>query len=165
MELVRKYKNEDFFQILGQISVFFATLDVLTTSVILALVKKEKFSELKPLSDNTTLQQKLLWIKRLNEGCVKNTEALNELKGFIDEAIKVAEERNRYIHDQWLFNPEKIVEGRTTRFKLIGLKNFTCNFEPKDFSLDDFYLFKDEIAKLQIKMGSISDKLGLLKNH
>jgi hypothetical protein len=150
------YTNEDFFKILGKISVFTATTDVLITEMLFALVSKEKFVELDPLDDNSTLTQKLYWIKKLEKENVKDEELLRKVHLFIDEAIRIFKERNRYVHDHWIFKPEYIAQGKIQRSRLL-LKDDSIKFEePKDFDLNDLYLFCNEIGEIQKKVAEVS---------
>ena len=58
METNYQYKNEDFFKVIGHISVCFATLDSITSQLILRLLPIDKKNQI-PFTDITTLGQKL----------------------------------------------------------------------------------------------------------
>jgi hypothetical protein len=154
-----KFKNEDFFQVLGRISIFFATADFITTEIIIRLIKDESRDEIKPLEDSSTLTQKLKWLQQLTLESVTDSLILEDLKFFLPWAIDISLERNRYIHDQWVFNKEDILVGKINRARIIGLKKFKIEIEQKMFTIDNLYTFLTEVGEMQKKLFEILNKL------
>lgn len=146
------YKNEDFFQIIGHISIFFATLDFFV-SVLLTDIVKETCTETPKLND--TLGKKLRFLKSLAEKDVNNIVCLMELKKNIDEAIEISDERNRYIHDQWIFDEKKIKQGYIRRIKIIGTRHIKIVEEQESLSLNDLQVFLKKIGNMQKKISSL----------
>ena len=116
------HKNEDFFKVFGHISVFFATLDFFVTYFIMQLVNGKLLNlekkQIDSLSDRT-LGQKFQFLKKIKEGDVKDGKVWSGLQKFLDDAIKLSEKRNRFIHDQWVFDNNAIKKGEIALHKLI----------------------------------------------
>src|SRR5271169_6971775 len=103
------YRNEDFFRIIGHISVFFATVDFFVSEVMIRLTALPGASV--PFSDTATLGQKFERLGKLTSGDVTNPEVLSALHVELPRARAVAKERKRYIHDQWVFEPQLVASG------------------------------------------------------
>lgn len=151
-------KNEDFFQVIGHISVFFSTLDFMTSVLITKLIISNEKSRFK---DNTTLTQKFRIIEDYKEHEVSNIDILNELKEFMPEAIEISKKRNRFIHDQWIFRPENIEIGKIERAMVIGLEGNKTQLETFNHSLEDLYQLLNEIGSIQKKVGALLGRLEL----
>lgn len=135
---------DDYFKLLGKISVLFATLDFAVTEVILKIAKSETGSFKLP-AENSTLGKKLRFLKESSFSSALGLTAMEHLSGFLPAAIEVADERNRYIHDQWIFNQDFISKGKIERIKMTssGLK------EKVLLTLEDISEFEMKIAKIQ----------------
>ena len=144
------YRKEDFFQAIGHISVLFATLDLFVTLAFLHLVGVWKTSLPAPFNDYTTLGQKLRLLENLKPNEVVNPGLLATLQSQLPWIIDIAKERNRYIHDMWIFKPDLISQGRIQRARLEagGLKNGSLS-EPEEMTLDDLYKFAKEVGEAQ----------------
>ncbi|MBN1292662.1 MAG: hypothetical protein JXB48_12550 [Candidatus Latescibacteria bacterium] len=155
------YRNEDFFQVFGRICIFFATLDFFVSEVIIRLIKTNRQIQ---LSENMTLGQKFKIISDLSPDQVIDPDILFDIKKILPEAIDVSRERNRYIHDQWVFNPELISKGKINRF--------TLNFPPQtayinkqtELTINDLDAFLKRIGELQKKFGAFLDRLPSINN-
>ena len=111
LEVIMLYRNEDFFQVIGRISVFFSTWDLLTTLLTMRLVKRQ--TRLPVNFDRRTLPQKLRFLGELSAPEVVDPDVLKEVKLELPAALSVAGKRNRYIHDQWVFTPTWCGEARS----------------------------------------------------
>jgi hypothetical protein len=142
--------NETFFQIFGHISVFFATWDFLVTTIITRLVCPQRI-ELKRL-EGATLGQKLHYLQGIGEADTVNPELYRRLQAVLPKALKVAELRNRFIHDQWKFAPEDVNRGVIERHALkLGQvdSEVTFAFVSERYSLEQLYEFLGEIGEQQ----------------
>lgn len=137
------HKNKDFFQIIGHINIFFATLDFFA-SILLTEISKETYVK-RPKLD-APLGQKLRFFKNLKEEDVNDVSVLRQLKKYIDEAIDISDERNRYIHDQWVFNEQKIKKGYIDRFRI---KEGSKGIDGVTLSFDDLQSFLKKIGDMQ----------------
>jgi hypothetical protein len=103
------FTNDDFFRVIGHISVFFATWDLFTTLLLMRLMKPERPL---PSMERRTLGQKLKLLEGLKPDHVVDPGLLDRIHADLPAAYPVSEERNRYIHGQWLFAPELIATGQ-----------------------------------------------------
>lgn len=124
-----RIEKDEIFNMLGHITVFFATLDFLTTSLIFYLVTDEFKENKKRLSDAMTLANKFRFLQSLADDDVKNLDVLNRVRDFLDEAILIAQERNRFMHDQWEFKEDNLKDGVIKLFKITGLKEWKWKTE------------------------------------
>ena len=144
-----RYTNKNFFEVIGHISVFFSTWDVLTSLLIIRLVKRHN-----PLSDlnRKTLGQKLKLLGGLTPTDVVNPALLGRVQLALPEALSVAEKRNRFIHDQWVFADESIATGviRLLSVEVImGSEGRSVNMAPTNFHIAELYAFLDTVRKQQ----------------
>ena len=72
-----RYTEQDFFQVLGQISVVFAAWDVLTTLLTIRLAKRQVPI---PSLDRKTLGQKLRYLSRLSHAQVIDSTVLDRVQ-------------------------------------------------------------------------------------
>ncbi|MFH1509418.1 MAG: hypothetical protein ABIE68_04600 [bacterium] len=151
------YKKEDFFQVIGHVSVFFSTLDVLTSILISELVKKSVAN--KPKYDDT-LGIKFRFLKGLNNEDVNSVKTLKKLNGLIDEAIKISDERNRYIHDLWVFDDKNIRKGYIDRLRMKGTNKIGFEKEVSTLSINDLYVFLKGIGNMQESIGKMIKNKG-----
>jgi hypothetical protein len=144
-----RYTNENFFSIIGHISVFFSTWDVLTSLLIIRLVKRQ--SPL-PILNRKTLGQKLKLLGGLAPTDVVDPALLGRVQLALPEALLVAEKRNRFIHDQWLFAEEKITTGEIGLLSVevvVGSEGRTANMAPTNFHITELYTFLETVGKQQ----------------
>jgi len=158
----KKYTNENFFQIIGKISIVFATLDFFTTQLIFRLISAEYYDDL-GITDSTTLGQKLKKLEKLKEENIDYPAALVELRKILPKAISFAEERNRYIHDQWVFTESEISYGKIFRVRIRRKNNLNINFsdveENKTLIIEDLNDFCDEIINMQVEIKKIVESI------
>ncbi|MFA7419334.1 MAG: hypothetical protein WCZ90_06570 [Melioribacteraceae bacterium] len=143
-----KYTTESFFQLFGHINVFFATIDFIVTLVIYRLLKFENFKN-SPINEKTTLKQKFRILKDVKAENVYDLNALKKINNFVDEAIELSEKRNRFIHDQWLFAPDLINEGKIGRLNLnkISMGSFTPQQETHSY--EELVEFINKLGNMQ----------------
>ncbi|MCL4840478.1 MAG: hypothetical protein KJZ79_01475 [Bryobacteraceae bacterium] len=110
-----RYTSEDFFMVLGHISVLFATWDLFATLLLLRLMSSP--SSATRLSD-ATLGRKISILGALGPEEVVDPSLLGEVHQFLSTARETAEMRNRFIHDQWLFDAVNVEKGIITRHSL-----------------------------------------------
>lgn len=158
----KKYTNEDFFQIIGKISVVFATLDFFASQLLFRLMSAEGYDNLK-INDTTTLGQKFKKLSEIKDEDVDYSLALVGLRKILPEAVAVAEERNRYIHDQWIFIESEISSGKIHRAKLKRKNNLNINvsdFEiAKILKIEDLNAFCDKIVNMQVRIKKIVESI------
>ena len=143
--------NETFFQIFGHISVFFATWDFFVTTIITRLVCPDRIN-LKRL-EGATLGQKLHYLQDVGEEDTVNPELFRRLQAALPKALKIAEMRNRFIHDLWKFAPEDVNRGAIERHTLrLGQldSGVTFEFVLERFSLEQLHEFLAEIGEQQL---------------
>ena len=148
-----KIITEDVYKILGQISIFFSTLDILTTSLIFYLTTEEYKKNNKPLNDRMTLAQKFIFLKGLSDKDVKDIDVLNRVRDFLDEAIIISQERNRFIHDQWEFKKDNMNNGTIKLYKITGLKEWKWKTVGVEYDLQKLNNLLTEIGRIQGKIG------------
>jgi hypothetical protein len=154
-------KIEEVFDLLGHITIFFATLDFLTTLLIYDIITDEYKKNHNPLRDNTTLKQKFVLLKNLKITDVKSEPLLIEIHNFIEEAISISEERNRFMHDQWVFDDKYLEKDTIRKIKIGGLNKWEIKTEESNHSLQDIQSLLISIGKMQYK---VNDALKELKN-
>ncbi len=149
-------RNEDFFEIIGKVTVFFSTVDLLATE----LISKFKSIETEPFKlpkETATLGMKIGFIEKIVVTSPQAIAALNHIYENLTFIKEVANERNRYMHDQWIFNQEIIKSGRIERIRLTssGLKESTS------LSYDDLNNFCNEVGKVQSIFAEAMKKAGV----
>jgi hypothetical protein len=158
----RKYTNEEFFQIIGRVSIVFATMDFFATQIIFRLTSAEEYESLK-IGDNTTLGTKLYKMNKIN--AIDNTypSVINELRKILPKAIAISKERNRYMHDLWIFKESDICNGEICRVRPRRKNSLNINTSDMDnnvtLKIHDLYSFCDEIIKIQNAMRKIADSI------
>lgn len=143
------YTDADFFRILGRISVFFATWDILTTALALRLIDASKVAKKRALNDRLTLTQKLERLSNLKEPEVFDVQVLNDMKKILPGAISVARLRNRYTHDQWKFDPGTVPHGTVFRCEVTGLHQWSFDMTEERTTIADMYSFLAQLGSLQ----------------
>jgi hypothetical protein len=139
--------NQDFFQEIGHISVFFATLDFFVSILIDQItINPQAIS----LAGTSTLAQKFRFLSKLNSEEVRDIVKLNEVKKYLSRAKMAAQERNRYIHDQWVFAPDLIPQGRIRRSRYSSKR-----WDTKELSMSDLIAFRAELGELQKIFGNL----------
>ncbi len=153
------HTNDDFFKVFGEISVHFATLDALATLLILRLVRVECIEKKNPIDDRTTLGQKFRFLEKLRDDQVFDQDILNSLKNVLERSIELSDERNRYIHDQWVFAENTIARGEIERVTFTELDKWLVGAKTKKFTLADLQAFRGQIDDMQNKIGALVGKL------
>jgi len=150
--------NADFFQVFGHISVFFATWDMFTALLIVRLVRPE--CEIPP--SNSTLGKKLMFLERLNDDQVVNPELLTRIQTDLPDSKEVSRKRNRFIHDQWVFEPTLIAQDKIKRCTLRMEQNMGIRFAPMDqeeYHITDLYKFLETVGEQQKKYFGFAQEL------
>lgn len=140
------YSNDDFFRVIGHISVFFATLDLFTSEVIVRLMPGDPTTT-PPFPENSTLGQKLALLEKLKSTEVTNSDVLLDLQEGLPRAQAAAKERNRYMHDQWVFDSGLIAQGRIRRVRLVFGSPLKANIQ--ELTIQDLQAFLSEVGELQ----------------
>jgi hypothetical protein len=142
--------NEDFFQIFGHISVFFATWDFFVTAIITRLVRPQLI-KLRRL-EGSTLGQKLHYLQGISEEETVSPDVCRRLQAALPTALEIAELRNRFIHDLWKLAPEDVDHGAIERLTLkLGQEEcgVTFAFATERYSLEQLYEFLNQIGEQQ----------------
>ena len=142
--------EKDFFQVLGHISVFFSTLDVLTSIFIRQQIKSDFHLK---FNDKTTLGQKYKILQGFNQEHFVSLEVYSDFVNILPEAIEISEKRNRFIHDQWIFNQKNIEVGTIERGMLKVFETGKWKMDIDVHTLDELYVFLNELGELQKKVG------------
>lgn len=150
---------QDFLRVFGHISVFFATLDFMTTEAILRLVDEGITDPKLKMNDRMTLAQKFRIIEYLEASQVTDPAVLLSLKQFMPQALQVGETRNRFIHDQWVFAAESLAAGKITRVRLTGLENGRIQMQSEETTLDNLRFFLGQIGEIQQRLGAALSQL------
>ncbi|TKC57691.1 hypothetical protein FBD94_20680 [Pedobacter hiemivivus] len=116
-----------------------------------------------PLKDSTTLGVKLKLLDALGEQDVISSVVLQQIKLVLPEAFKVANERNRFMHDQWVFAPQTLENGIINRMSLTDLKNWnTVPTAEVPYTYSDLEDLLRRIGALQHTFGEAVNTLQLL---
>lgn len=153
------YQNEDFFQAIGHISVFYATWDILLTTLYIRLLKDNNSISLKKIKDILTLNQKLHLVNKLEDKDVIDSSILKDFKANFKKLIEIGKERNRYIHDYWVFKEDLIPHGKIERHRIKGLGNKIVTWSEIELSIEDLYSFLNKVGDMQKFIGSLVDRL------
>ncbi len=143
-----KYSDNDFYQVLGRITVAFATWDYHVTALILNLPSKGM-----SINDTTTLKQKLRILEDLRPDQIKNDLVLDKLSNILPEAIQLCEARNRYIHDHWVFNKDTISVGEIKLMRFTGLDKNDVKPNTEKLTISNLNIFLEEIIQMYNKFG------------
>jgi len=138
------FSEDDYFRLLGRISVKFATLDLMVTELMLKLIQREEDNFDRPW-EQATLGKKLKYLQDTQFTSEYGVKIKILLSDILEKAIEIAKERNRYIHDQWIFDPNSITNGLIDRIRLTssGLK------ERSSLSIEDIKEFERKLAFIQ----------------
>jgi len=145
------YSDNDFFRVIGNISVYFATLDFFVSELIMRLIPitPNAIQQTPPFNERSTLGQKLRILQKMTHDDVVKPEILPQIHYVLPDAIEVSEERNRYIHDQWIFAPASISKGEIGRLKITIQKNWFPSFESSNHTIAELHEFLGKIDRLQ----------------
>lgn len=147
------YTNDDFFRVIGRISVTFATWDIFVSDVIVRLRPGKP-----PLFNETdTRGRKLRLLERLKPEDVCDSHLLAGLVVHLPEATSIADERNRYIHDQWLFDKDLIARGRIRRYRFVFEAEIRA--ESKELTIRDLESFSRTLLGIQKPFSDAAHKL------
>lgn len=150
--------NADFFQVFGHITIFYATWDLFTTILIARLVKPEYDVP----DQNSTLGAKLHFLEMLKKDRVVNADLLAKIQAELPESQEVSRQRNRFIHDQWVFEPEAVAQGRIKRRALRIEKGWGVRLtalDPIEFHISQLYSFLRVIGEQQKKFANYMSEL------
>lgn len=117
------------------------------------------------INDRTTLGQKLNILSKLEEKDVEHPLVIIDLKKLLPEACEIAEERNRYIHDQWIFNELKIAKGEINRLKIKRKNQLNINVfetDEKTFNINSLKDFLNKVIDIQERVGKIVDSIPII---
>lgn len=148
-----KLEHNKIFNILGHITVFFSTLDILTTMLIIDLTTEEYQANNTPLHDRMTLGQKFAFLKILQDEDVKDIDIMNRIRNLLDDGTSVSQERNRFMHNQWEFKEENLNKGIINCFQIKGLNNWEWNTNSKEYDITRLEKLLSDIGALQKKVG------------
>lgn len=139
---------------IGQISVSFATLDFLVSYLLSRLLPRSTSGE-PPYRKRSTLGQKLAKIAELEPHEVADPDLLAKAQELVPDAQETAEERNRYIHDQWVFEPGLVSRGRIKRIKFaFGHGNRTEEI----LSIQAMIALSERVGRLQVMFGGLTSE-------
>jgi hypothetical protein len=139
-------RKEEYFEILGQITVFFSTLDSITTTIIVKITREDVPLQ---MSDTMTLKQKFRILEKYSDKDVVDNNILVEIKNILPEAPEISEKRNRFIHDQWVFDENTLKDDKILRYRLKGIKSRSFESEKSFHEKKEFKILLREIGSIQ----------------
>lgn len=107
---MKSITKEEVLQLIGHVTVFYATLDVFVATLCHSLIPYGSVDR-RRLRGAMTLGQRAKLLGELDSESVTNPDALREFQSRLPEIIELSEIRNRFIHDQWNFNQENLARG------------------------------------------------------
>lgn len=151
------------FQIFGHITVFYATLDFLISAFIIEILTDSYKRSHKPFDSSSTLGKKFHYIKNIQKVDVISERILADAHSIIDEALDIANERNRFIHDNWMFSPNDLINDRIRRTTITLEDSWNFKVDHSEaYTEHDLTQLLQRIGQLQMKFG---DMLDLLKHE
>jgi predicted RNA-binding Zn-ribbon protein involved in translation (DUF1610 family) len=151
--------DRGFIELFGWISMYFATVDFLVTETILRLVYRDKVDWANALSDRTTLGGKFRLLQRLRPDQVTDPTILREVQDQLPEALAISEMRNRFTHDNWMFDQALIATGRIGKIRLTGLDRWGLTTELTEYRIDELAEFFGRIGEMQQRFASLNSRL------
>ena len=109
--------------------------------------------------DRTTLGQKLTILEHLTEDEVSDPNVLNDIQKALPDVQEVSRERNRYIHDQWIFRPDDIPEGKIGRAKLDIAQDGGLSIDTTELTIEELYKFLNRIGEFQKQFAGFVNRL------
>ena len=109
--------------------------------------------------DRATLGQKLRMFSTLTPDQAIAPELLIRIAAVLSDALVISEQRNRYIHAQWMFASKDIHEGRIQRLSIEikpAPRGHALDFRQEVFRIDELYEFLGSIGKQQLLFGAFS---------
>lgn len=146
-----KYNKNDLYQILGRISVAFATMDFYVT----ILIRNSTIDKVNFLHDMMALGKKLRILKGFKSNQFKDPSLYKKLHNILPEALRVSADRNQYIHDHWVFNEDTISVGEIELMHFQGLDKEEVKTTSKKIQISDLKDFYSEIRQLHEKFGQL----------
>ena len=137
------YTNEDFFARIGRVSLLFATLDFYTSEI---LARLQSGSSL-PFKDTDTLGRKLKVMADLGSIGPEYQDLLAQLQAHLPTALAIAAERNRFIHDLWVFDAPLVAAGRIRRVRPRFEKGKPGEW--RELTIADLDSFGDQLLAIQ----------------
>ena len=156
------FTNESVFQLVGHITILFATWDCFVSLLIVRLLKRGV--ALPKDFEGWTLTAKLRFLEELAERKVIDVGVLAAVKAVIPDAIKVAKRRNRFIHQLWELAPDSLATGEV---RLLAMKvvmtsaGRTVNFDEERVKLLELKSFFDSLGQQQVRFATLLEKLPL----
>lgn len=160
-----QFTNDDVFRLVGRICIVYATWDLITTLVILRLVKPT--AQIPKGFSRKTLGQKLTYVSRLTTDDVIDGEMLESIGKALPTALDVAEKRNRFVHDLWVLDSTKVSKGELT---LLSIEVATTSagrgihLPETRLSMADLCSLNDQVLHQQQIFSEWARKLGVFKS-
>lgn len=148
-------EKKEVLEILGHISLAFSGLDFFLTSATYRLLGSRVVSDI-GFEDSTTLGQKVKLLKKKSDVILGT-----DLSSILPELEKVAEERNRFLHDLIVLNESDLEKGFVTRIR-VGWKdefNIGCaKLKEEQVAISQLRNFRGRVVAIQEKVREISKK-------
>ena len=145
--------QEEIFQLIGHISVFYSTLDMILATACHTLIPFGA-TERRSLRPNMTLGQRARLLEDLDPHTTINPDALLDFQKHIPEIVELAGLRNRFLHDQWLFSDKALKEGVMIAHRF----EFTADGELRQsdtrFTVESFREVLNRVGRAQMLAGS-----------
>ena len=159
---MKRITKEEIFQFIGHATVFYATLDVFMAVLCHTLVPYGSPARRK-IRGSMTLGQRARLLVELDDGTVSNPKALIELQKVLPEIIELSEIRNRFIHDQWVFNERNLERGDIDSFRIEFSKDGKPLRETTRYTRSTMNRLIGRIGEAQIAVGNVMGKVGSSK--
>jgi hypothetical protein len=151
--------KEEIFQFIGHVTVFYATLDVFMAVLCHTLVPYGSPFRRK-IRGSMTLGQRSRLLAELDAETVTNPEALIELQKALPEIIELSEIRNRFIHDQWVFNEQNLERGDVECLRIEFSKDGKLLRETTRYTRATMNRLIRRIGEAQKVVGNVMGKVG-----
>ena len=156
---MKSITKEEIFQFIGHVTVFYATLDVLMSMLCQSLIPYGSPVRRK-IRGSMTLGQRARLLADLDAGTVTNSKALIELQKALPEIIELSEIRNRFIHDQWVFDEQNLERGDIDSFRIEFSKDGNLIRETTRYTRTTMKRIIGRIGEAQKVVGNVMGKVG-----
>lgn len=157
---MKSISKEEIFQFIGHVTVFYATLDVFMAMLCHTLVPCGSPARRK-IRGSMTLGQRARLLAELDADTVTSPKILIELQKALPEIIELSEIRNRFIHDQWVFNEQNLKRGEIDSFRIEFNKDGKLLRETTLYTRATMKSLIGRIGEAQKVVGNVMGKLGV----
>ena len=159
---MKSITKEEIFQFIGHVTVFYATLDVFMAILCHTLVPYGSPVRRK-IRGSMTLGQRSQLLAELDADTVTSPQTLIELQKVLPEIIKLSEIRNRFIHDQWVFDEQNLKRGEIDSFRIELSKDGKLLRDTTRYTRETMNSLIGRIGEAQKVVGNVMGRVGVSK--